>query len=234
MASAGVAARRKADELIVAGRVQVNDRVVTTLGITIDPTRDRVSVDGVLVRPQREIVVYALYKPRGVVSTMDDPQGRKTIAALVPAEPRVFPIGRLDQASEGLLLLTNDGDLALRLTHPRFEHVKQYRVSTSVPHQLDMESLLNRVRTPRFLDGRRRSFDQVVYVGRDTHGLVFDVEVHEGMKHLVRRLFDQAGLTTLRLVRTAHGPVELGTLKPGEWRRVDLEELKDVQNPKNA
>lgn len=228
LAASGVASRRKADQLILDGSVAVNGRVIQKLGTTINPLVDTVSVSGKPVTAEPAIVVYALYKPRGVVSTASETERRKTVLQFVPKEPRVFSVGRLDLESEGLLLLTNDGDLALKLTHPRYAHTKRYRVSTSVPRRLDLAVLLGELRKSRYIDGRHRKFDSVTYVGRDDLGLVFDVEVHEGLKHLVRRLVDRAGLTTLRLIRTAHGPITLGSLKPGEWRPVDTSELSGL------
>lgn len=198
---------------------------MTTLPAFIDPEVDVVAVDGHEVVPAGATTTYALYKPRGVVSTMRDEQGRKHLADLVPAVPRVFPVGRLDQESEGLILLTNDGDLALRLAHPRYRHQKRYRVWTDQP-QRSLKAVLDALRSPRRIAGKIRAFDQVEFVGFESQQLTFDVIVHEGLKHLVRRLMDASGLTVRRLMRTAHGPVELGSLRPGEWRTVNASELE--------
>src|SRR5690606_19177148 len=148
LSQAGVVARRAAERHITEGRVTVNGRKVTTLPAFVDPGHDTVAVDGVVIGSNEAPITYALYKPRGVVSTMHDDQGRKHLADLVPATPRVFPIGRLDQASEGLILLTNDGELALRLAHPRYEHAKRYRVWTSYPNR-PLPAILSAVRSPR-------------------------------------------------------------------------------------
>ncbi|MGI6103637.1 MAG: pseudouridine synthase [Patescibacteria group bacterium] len=229
LAQVGIAARRKVDALIAAGAVRVNGRVAI-LGQRVIPGTDRITVDGRSIEhvlPTR--VVLAYYKPRGVMTTASDDLGRTTIYADLPTEARLYPVGRLDQASEGLLLVTNDGDLALRLTHPRYAHEKRYRVSVDGLASRTPAQLVQALAEPRILGGKRRQFDQVQYVGRENGLRQFEVVVHEGLKHIVRRLVDAAGLTTLRLVRIAHGPIKLGDLKPGNWRPLTEEELAALE-----
>ncbi|MBI2589742.1 rRNA pseudouridine synthase [Candidatus Berkelbacteria bacterium] len=217
LSSSGIAARRKADELIQAGRVAVNGKIVTQLGTLIHAEREIIAVDGETVMPDQKRVVYALYKPRGLIIT--------DVNSLVPGEPRVFSVGRLDQESEGLVLVTNDGELAFRLTHPRFEHKKIYQAWVPVPNRYDLSELESKLKRPHRLANRASQFDRVKYLGRDEIGLIFELEVHEGRKHLVRRLLDCAGLATLRLKRIQHGPISLGQLKPGEFRVLKPEEF---------
>lgn len=207
----------------------LNGTVVSSLSTTVNPIADVVTLDGQRLTPHMRRVVYLLNKPRGVVSTAADEQGRPGVTDLVPAQPRVFPVGRLDRDSEGLMILTNDGELALRLTHPRYHHQKVYQVWTSTPREVKIPDLLNRLGQPSRLAGRLRRFQQVQYLGRESGQLRFEVIVEEGLKHLVRRLLDRAGLETKRLVRVAHGPLQLGSLQSGTWREPTSVEWLEVE-----
>ena len=225
----GVAARRKADDLILAGRVSVNGAVVRVLGSKINPATDVIRVDSQVVTPQQTRVIYKIYKPVGVVSTMHDEQGRASLQDLVPPSPLVFPVGRLDRFSEGLLIMTNDGEIALRLSHPRYRQRKTYRVWVHKPQSYVLSKLIEALQYPRDIGGKRRSFETVEYGGVDATGIIFDVSLREGIYHEVKRLVDRAGLTVARLVRIQQGPIELGTLKPGECCRVSAEEYRALQ-----
>lgn len=216
LASRGIAARRKADELIVAGRVSVNGVLIRELGTKIDPTKDVVLVDKKPVPIETQSVVYKLYKPVGVISTMNDEQDRTSLKHLVPDYPRVFPVGRLDRSSEGLLIMTNDGGLALRLSHPRYRQLKTYRVWVQKPQSYVLGQLTEALRATRVIAGKRRVFETVNYCGVDTQGIVFEVSLREGIYHEVKRLVDRAGLTVVRLVRIQQGPLSLGSLQPGQ------------------
>lgn len=206
----------------------INGTVVKDLAIRVSPSSDVVTVDGRTVSIAQQTVVYLLNKPRGIISTAADERGRTGVTDLVPSTPRVFPVGRLDRESEGLLVLTNDGELSLRLTHPRYVHTKRYEVWTSVP-QRGVQELIRGLSRPYRIAGKSRRFDAVRYLGRDSGLLHFEVTVHEGLKHLVRRLLDKVGLETKRLVRTAHGPFTLGDLTPGTWRTPIEAEWLEVQ-----
>lgn len=218
LAQAGVASRRAAEQLIVAGRISVNGAVVSTLGARVDPERDRVALDGREVRPSATEWI-ALHKPRGHVSTRHDPQGRRTLYDLLPAELHgLFYVGRLDADSEGLVLLTNDGDVAHALLHPRYgvERVYEAEVQGDPPPRV-LELLLEGVQLE---DGIARA----VHAERLAPGRV-RLTLTEGRKREVRRMLAAVGHPVRRLLRTRYGPVELGSLAPGEWRRLAPDEI---------
>jgi 23S rRNA pseudouridine2605 synthase len=223
LSQAGIASRRKAEELIQAGHVSVNGAVITELGSKADLERDHIKVDNKLLRaPQRHIYI-ALNKPKGCVTTVSDPEGRPTVMHLLRGvKERVFPVGRLDYNSEGLLLLTNDGELAHRLAHPSFEVRKTYlaQVSGSVPRDL-----ARRLRAGVDLDDGPVKADSFRVV--DTHAgqSVVEVVLHEGRKHIVRRLLAHVGLPVSRLTRTAVGPIELRAMRSGTIRRLTRAEV---------
>ncbi len=226
LARAGVTSRRKAEDLIRAGRVRVNGQVVTELGFKVDPERDRVEVDQRRVRlPSR--VYYRFYKPRGYLTSLKDPHGRPTIATFLKALPAgVFPVGRLDRDSEGLLLLTNDGDLAQRLLHPRYQLLRVYRVWLSKPPR---EDLLRRFQKEGLeIEGRRVYPEEIKFWGRRGREWVYQVKLREGRKREVRRIFAAAGSRVKRLVRIQFGPLRLGDLKPGEIRPLKPKELEEL------
>lgn len=218
LSHAGVASRRAAEELIRAGRVSINGTPVTELGTRIDPDRDRVRVDGCDVRP-RAVEWLAVHKPSGYVSTRRDPQGRPTIYDLVPPEAgRLFYVGRLDVDSEGLMLLTNDGDSAHRLLHPRFEVERVYEAHVAGDPG---EPVLARLRAGVLLEDGPARAREAERIGPGRVRLVLT----EGRKREVRRLLAAVGHPVRRLVRVRYGPVELGALPPGHWRRLRPDEI---------
>jgi 23S rRNA pseudouridine2605 synthase len=221
LAERGVGSRRACEALIAAGRVQVNGEVAA-LGRRVDATTDRVTVDGVPVSVQPGLVYYLLNKPAGVLSTAADPHGRPAVTGLVPAEPRVYPVGRLDGDSEGLLLLTNDGDLTYRLTHPRFGVEKEYLVAVD---GAPTPGALRRLRDGVELDDGRTASARVARVG--DHGL--RITIHEGRNRQVRRMCDAVGHPVHRLVRTRIGPLRVGALAPGEWRELTPAEVRALE-----
>lgn len=222
LAAAGVGSRRTCEELIAHGRVTV-DGAVATLGDKADPATAVIHVDGQRVVTDPRMVYLAFNKPRGVVSTMDDERGRPALADYLSwLDTRVFHVGRLDADSEGLLLLTNDGELAHRLTHPSYGVAKTYlcQVPAPVPKRVRRELLAG---VP-LADGPARAdgFRVVDSAGR---AALVEVVLHEGRKHVVRRMLAEVGLPVSRLVRTAVGPVKLGDLRPGRTRRLTRAEL---------
>jgi 23S rRNA pseudouridine2605 synthase len=222
LARAGFGSRRANEELIDAGRVTVNGEIAT-LGRRVDPDTDRIEVDGVPVVVRDDLVYYLLNKPARVVTTADDPQGRHTVVELVPEEPRVFPVGRLDYDTEGLLLLTNDGELAHRLTHPSSGVEKEYLVEVDgVPTR----GALRRLREGVDLeDGRTApARARVVHTVGDTAALV--LVIHEGRNRQVRRMCEAVGHPVRRLVRTRVGPVTDRDLAPGTWRSLGRGEVR--------
>ncbi|MBA3303012.1 MAG: rRNA pseudouridine synthase, partial [Acidimicrobiia bacterium] len=210
LARAGLGSRRTCDDLIAAGRVRV-DGEVAQLGRRVDPDHDTVTVDGVPVSVKAGLVHYLLNKPRGVLTTAEDPRGRPTVVGLVPAEPRVFPVGRLDADTEGLLVMTNDGDLAFRLTHPRFGVEKEYVAEVVGPPS---RAALRTLREGVDLDDGRTAPARVTLL----EPTVLRIVIHEGRNRQVRRMCEALGHPVQRLVRTRIGPVSDRALAPGAWR----------------
>ena len=221
LARAGFGSRRACDELIEAGRVAVNDSVAV-LGQRVDPGRDHVAVDGVPVSVQEGLVHYLLNKPAGVVTTASDPRGRPIVVELVPEEPRVFPVGRLDADTEGLLILTNDGELAHRLTHPSFGVEKEYMAEVQgTPSRAGVRRLRDGVE----LDDGVTAAARVALVAPN----VLRIVIHEGRNRQVRRMCDAVGHPVVRLVRTRIGPVTDRRLPPGKWRSLTSDELRELE-----
>ncbi len=221
LARAGVGSRRAVEEMVVEGRVTVNGQVAR-LGRRIDPEHDTVEVDGVAVGLRADLVYYLLNKPPGAVTTASDPQGRPTVVALVPDQPRVHPVGRLDVDSEGLLLLTNDGELTHRLTHPSFGVEKEYLAEVEGRPR---RGALRRLREGVELgDGPARA----VAVSLPDPSVI-RIVVHEGRNRLVRRMCEAVGHPVIRLVRTRIGPLALHKLPPGQWRELTLDEVRELE-----
>jgi pseudouridine synthase len=221
LARAGFGSRRSCEELISAGRVKVNGRLAT-LGDKVDPTRDVVVLNGATVNLDPNVRYLALHKPVGVVTTMRDPQGRRDIREFVPDEPRVFPVGRLDLDSEGLLLLTNDGDLAEALTHPRYGVEKEYLVEVQgTPTPKHLGALRRGVELD---DGPARATSVRIVDARGERGQLALV-MTEGRKREVRRLLAAVDLPVARLVRVRIGPISLGRLKAGAVRDLTADEV---------
>jgi 23S rRNA pseudouridine2605 synthase len=218
LARAGVASRRACEELIAARRVRVNGQVAT-LGDRVDPEHDLVELDGAPLALATGLVHYLLNKPAGVVTTAEDPQGRRTVVDLVPAEPRVFPVGRLDLDTEGLLLLTNDGELAHRLTHPSFGVDKEYLAEVE---GRPSRGALRRLREGVELEDGPTAPAQVSLV----EPTVLRITIHEGRNRQVRRMCEAVGHPVRRLVRTRIGPLAERRLAPGEWRELSPDEVR--------
>jgi len=221
MAAAGIASRRASEVLISAGRVTINGRVAE-LGDRVDPDVDVVEVDGDRVIVDTTLHYLMLNKPRGVVSTTHDPEGRPTVMDLVNLEERLYPVGRLDQDTEGLLLLTNDGELANRLLHPSFEVERTYLAL--VPGPVRRETLRRLTEGVELDDGLARP--RRVRVAEEHRGkALLEVVMTEGRKHEVRRMLAAVGAPVERLARVAFGGVELGDLRQGKWRFLDRPEI---------
>lgn len=222
LASAGVASRRSAEELIRAGRVTVAGGVITDPARDVGPG-DAIEVDGKAVHTSRAHLVYALNKPAGVVSTARDPQRRPTVVSLVPAGVRLYPVGRLDIDTTGLILLTNDGELAHRLTHPRFEVPKTYRAVVSRPPVRERE--LRALREGIELDDGPSLPALVERVAADT----LEITIREGRKRQVRRMCEAVGHPVRRLERVRFGPLALGSLRPGSYRELTADEVSALR-----
>lgn len=225
LAAAGYGSRRSCEELIRQRRVRVNG-VTVELGARADPAHDVIQVDGRRVHPEIRPVTVALYKPRGIITTLDDERGRKTVRDLVPLQAHLVPIGRLDADSEGLVLMSNDGDLVNRLTHPRFEHDKEYHVFVEGRPQ---EAALAQWRRGVMLDGHKTAPAQVVVLRAEGEGAWLRVVMHEGRKRQIRTIAAMLGHSVRQLIRVRVGPVRLGRLRPGEWRYLDRRELQDLE-----
>ncbi len=222
LAAAGIASRRAAEQLIDERRVEVNGQLVTEQGRRVDPERDTIRVDGSRIPPPRRHLYLVLNKPRGVVSTMEDPEGRPTLADLVPHKERLFHVGRLDTDTEGLIILTNHGDFAHRLAHPSYEVKKTYL--DEVEGVLDKHTNNRQERGVTLDDGPVRP-DKVRLVSRAADRSLLEVTLHEGRNRIVRRMMDAVGHPVRRLSRTSIGPIKLGQLKIGESRELTRKEL---------
>jgi 23S rRNA pseudouridine2605 synthase len=221
LARAGYGSRRACEELIDDGRVAVNGRTAV-LGARVDVEADELTVDGVPVAIRPGLVHYLLNKPAGVVTTADDPQGRPTVVELVPSTPRVFPVGRLDLDTEGLLLVTNDGDLTHRLTHPSFGVEKEYLAQLEgTPSRGSLRQLREGVTLD---DGPTAP----ARVSSPSPG-VLRLTIHEGRNRQVRRMCEAIGHPVIRLVRTRIGPLADPSLPPGKWRALTTDELRALQ-----
>jgi len=232
LAHAGVASRRHSEELIAAGRVTVNGRVVTELGCSVDPQRDEIRVDGELINEKEDKVYLVLNKPKGYLSTVSDPYRRPTVLDLIPdIKERVYPVGRLDFDTEGLLLLTNDGELANLLTHPRYQIPKTYRVE--VRGVIDEESLDKLSRGVELEDGRTAEAE-VELLSSDPRGSVFLLTLREGRKREVKRMCEAVGHPVLALKRISIGDINLEGLRSGDYRRLTREEIKKLRQIKKG
>ncbi|MBO5645827.1 MAG: rRNA pseudouridine synthase [Clostridia bacterium] len=226
----GVASRREAERLIEAGVVKVNGKVAT-LGMRADPETDRIEVDGRRIEKRPPLTYVMLNKPRGYVTTTDDERGRRTVTDLLEGlSHRVYPVGRLDMNTEGLLLLTNDGAFAQRLTHPKFEVEKEYRANVTG----DAEAAVKLFRKGMLIDGETFSPARARVLKTDpTTGVsTISVIIHEGKNRQVRRMCETAGLEVRRLKRVAEGPLTLTGLAPGKWRLLTEEEVSLLMGKK--
>ena len=220
LARAGFGSRRACEEVIVAGRVEINGHRAT-LGDRVDPSKDEVRVDGARVNVDPALRTFVLHKPRGVTTTLRDAHAERDLTSLLPRDVRVFPVGRLDRDTEGLLLLTNDGDLAHRLTHPRYEIPKEYLAEIDRPPSNRQLARLRR--GVELEDGVARAVEARSAGGARGRGGVRLVMV-EGRKREVRRMLDAVGLPVRRLVRVRVGPIRLGRLRAGELRELEPED----------
>jgi 23S rRNA pseudouridine2605 synthase len=221
LAQAGLGSRRHCEDLIGDGAVTINGRVAT-LGDKVDPAVDRIEVDGVLVGTRPGLVYYLLNKPAGVVTSAGDPHGRRSVIDLVPADPRVFPVGRLDQDTEGLLLLTNDGDLTHRLTHPSFGVEKEYIAEVEARAS---RGSLRKLRQGVELEDGKTAPARVTAIEPN----VVRITIHEGRNRQVRRMCEAVGHPVVRLVRTRIGPIADRGLAPGEWRELATDEVRALE-----
>jgi 23S rRNA pseudouridine2605 synthase len=224
LAARGVASRRKAEEMIRAGRVSVDGKVVTELGTRVDPVRASIRVDGKLVRAQTlEYVV--MHKPSGFITTTHDERGRHTVMDLLPPGSHVYPVGRLDRDTEGLLLFTNDGDVANRVMHPRYELTKEYLVLTP---RKPTEAVMRQVRAGIEIDGKRVVPHEFRIVRETRDGVLLSIVVHEGMNRIVRRLMEAADIPIDHLRRVRIGPLSIAGIPRGAHRALTSGEIASL------
>ncbi len=221
MADCGVASRRKCEELILQGRVSVNGEVVTQLGTCVEDN-DSVVFDGVNLQHKKKTYIM-LYKPDKVVSTASDPEGRTTVLDLVPSKERLYPVGRLDYHTQGLILLVNDGDIAYKLTHPKFEIEKEYLCT--IQDRITKEEIL-KLESGVVIDGEKTSAAKIKTVEETQHTTSLSVIIHEGKNRQVRKMFEAINKKVLHLTRMRHGELVLTGLKPGQWRLLNKEEME--------
>jgi 23S rRNA pseudouridine2605 synthase len=231
MAQAGLGSRRTCEDLIASGRVVVNGKRAE-LGQKADPAVDRILVDGTPLKSPEAYQYIALYKPRNVLTTVEAPDLRQTVRDLIPLTGTLYPVGRLDVDSEGLVLLTNDGDLANRLTHPRYEHEKEYKVL--VARRPDDNQIEIWRRGVVLADGHRTLPAQVTFLSAFGQGAWMKIVIREGRKRQIREIGSLIGLPVVRIIRVRIGTLHLGHLKPGEWRPLthgEIMELKGTPPP---
>lgn len=225
LAAAGIASRRECEELITTGRVQVDDKIVTELGTKVDPESQHILVDGERIRVLRK-AYYAVYKPKGVVCTNNDPDGRVRVIDLLPdTKERLFTVGRLDRTSEGLILVTNDGDLAQRLTHPRYGVEKVYRVLVAGEPSLDV---LKQLREGVRLAEGLAKVKSAKIKSKQKQSTWLEITLTEGMNREIRRVLAKVGHKVLNLRRVSVGPIRLATMEPGMFRRLEGQEVRDL------
>jgi 23S rRNA pseudouridine2605 synthase len=226
LADAGIGSRRHCEELIGAGRVEVDGQAVRRFGARVDPERQVIKVDGRRIPAKPGLVYLAFNKPPSVLTAMSDDRGRKTVSDYLGGRPeRLFHIGRLDYDTEGLMLLTNDGELAHRLAHPSFEVAKTYLAEVSGPVPKDLG---RRLQTGIELDDGVAAADRFRVVDRSGNRTMVEITLHEGRKHIVRRMLAATGHPVTRLVRTDVGPIRLGNLKPGTSRDLSTREIGEL------
>ena len=227
LADAGVASRRACEELITSGRVSVNDVQITTLGTKVNPEIDKLAVDGETISANRSKTYLLFNKPAGVLSTMSDPEGRPSLGDYFSdRSDRLFHVGRLDKESEGLIVLTNDGEIAHRATHPSYGLIKKYLVEIeghlSVAQAQELRSGI------RLEDGLARALEVTVLREPTPKNAWIEIAIHEGRYHIVRRMFEELGLPVLRLIRTEFGPLNVGETKVGRWRHLNEGEVENL------
>ena len=229
LALCSLGSRRDCEKLIEEGRVEVDGALATDLGIRINAYEQKVRVDGSKVRPELEKVVLALNKPKNVLSAMQDNSSRLTLSDILTykSKARLFHVGRLDYDSEGLILLTNDGVLANRLTHPRYGVEKNYVVFLNRPLPQNVASML--ASRGVLLEDGWQKFDKIRILRQGSHKCEVSVSLHSGKNRIVRRVFAAIGFRVEKLVRTRMGPVSLGGLKPGEYRKLDKKEIEELE-----
>ena len=230
LAQAGYGSRRSCEDFITSGRVRVNGHIAI-LGEKADPAQDKISLDGKPLPPREKLIYIALYKPRNIISSVEDEVGRKTVRDLIPETGHLYPVGRLDWDSEGLILMTNDGDLTNHLTHPRYGHQKEYKVL--VARRPEPEQLETWRRGVVLEDGYKTAPAKVFAEAGAGKGCWLRLTMGEGRKRQIREIGALLGLPVVRIVRVRIGTLSLGALKPGEWRHLTEGEINELKGKRS-
>lgn len=229
MAHAGVASRRKSEEIIAEGRVKVNGEIITEMGFKVEPEQDQIIVDGEIITEEKKVYLL-LNKPEGYITTVSDPKGRPTVMDLIPdLKQRLYPAGRLDYDSSGLLILTNDGDLTYKLTHPKKEVNKKYRVLAAGEI---IESDFKKFENGMIIDGKKTSAAEVSNINYQNDKTQFEIVIHEGRNRQVRRMIKIAGYQVLSLKRIAFSFLDLNGVETGSFRYLTEKEVEKLKNMK--
>lgn len=226
MALCGVASRRKSEEIIKDGRVKINNKIVIDMGIKVNPKKDVVQVDDRIIREEKNMIYIMLNKPMGYLTTSKDEKGRKTVLDLIEdINERIFPVGRLDADTTGLLLLTNDGDMTYKLTHPSKEVIKRYiAIVEGVPNRMELE----RFRNGMMLEGRMTAKASVKIAKRYENEAILDISIHEGRNRQIKKMCELINHPVKKLKRIAIGDLEIGGLNVGNWRYLNEEEIESL------
>lgn len=222
MARCGIASRRKAEEIILQGHVKVNGIIVKELGSKVDPEKDEITVYGKIIYEKEEHIYIKLYKPEGYITTVKDQFNRKTVLDLINIKERIYPIGRLDYDTSGLLLLTDDGDLANKLMHPKYRIFKTYEVE--LKGSINKESI-NILRKGVLIDGYKTAPAKVKLLKQTQNNTSVQISIHEGKNRQVRKMFEAVGNKVIKLKRISFGNIGLGQLKPGQWKYLTVDEV---------
>jgi len=234
IADAGIASRRASEELISSGKVKVNNKVVTKLGTRVDPEKDSIEVNGKIIDRPEQKVYFLLNKPKGIICSVQDDRGRKTVVDLIETDKRIVPVGRLDIDTTGLIILTNDGDLVHKLTHPKFENKKEYEAIIQIPQDWDKE-VLERVikkmeKGVKIANDFETSESKIIIIDKKSNDRFrISVTIHEGHKHQVRQMIDVAGMTVVDLRRVRVDSLGLGTLFEGSYRELTNQEVVELK-----
>lgn len=241
LSNSGYCSRRKAEELIKAGKVKIiinceEPKVhlrgglskVAKIGDKINPENDIIKINGKIIKPQKKYIYYALNKPVGYTSTVRDKHAKRTVLDLVSKNPRIYPVGRLDKNSEGLMILTNDGELANKLTHPRFEHEKEYLVKCQISNvKCQIKIIIKKLKKGIRLKEGLAKFDkiEIISIDQKKHTVLIKVVLHQGWKRQIRRMCERVGLSVLDLKRIRIGKLELGDLEKGKYKIIKKEDI---------
>ncbi|NLK64812.1 MAG: rRNA pseudouridine synthase [Tissierellia bacterium] len=226
IARCGIASRRKAEEMILQGKVKVNGRIVRELGSKIIPGKDVVTVNNKRIYEKEKYIYIKLYKPEGYVTTVKDQFNRKTVIDLISIKERIYPVGRLDYDTSGLLLLTDDGDLANKLMHPKYRIYKTY--NAEIKGSLSNDSI-NLLRTGLLIDGYKTAPAKVKLLKQSQNNSYVEISIHEGKNRQVRKMFEAVGHKVVKLKRISFGNIVLGNMKPGEWKYLTDEEVRFIK-----